>query len=243
MHILGRGFIASNFACLSELHARTVLFAAGVSNSRCLDEAEFYRELGMLNDAIRHCQMHDLKLVYFSSSGLVYGGYPHGTQEDGPSVPDTAYGKHKLAMERAIQASDVDYLILRLANVVGPDQKRHQLVPALYAQMQRGFVVIWKGAHRDIIDIADVVRITEQLLTQDVSRKVFNVASGISVPVEDIVAQLEASIGSPVTKQYIDCPDSYRVCIDKLKKTLGADRMNAFRFDTDYYKRVISKYY
>ncbi|HYP40115.1 MAG TPA: SDR family oxidoreductase [Chloroflexia bacterium] len=243
MHILGRGFIASNFACLSELHARTVLFAAGVSNSRCLDEAEFHREIVMLDDAIRHCRVNDLKLVYFSSSGLVYGGYPGYTQEDGPSVPNTAYGKHKLAMERAIQASGVDYLILRLANVVGPDQKGHQLVPALYAQMQRGVVVVWKGAHRDIIDIADVVRITERLLAQDVSRQVLNVASGVSVPVEDIVAHLEASIGSPVTKQYIDCPDSYAVCIDKLKKTLGAANMDVFGFDTGYYKRVISKYY
>src|SRR3954471_8433426 len=157
MLIVGHGFISQSFMPLRERHPDVLLFGAGVSNSLCENTQEFRREADLLYSAIRYCQGHQLRLGYFSSAGMVYGNYEQEVREDGPVFPRSSYGRHKLAMESVIRLAGVRYLILRLANPVGPNQQQHQLLPALYDQVRRGFVEVWSGAHRDLIAIDDVV--------------------------------------------------------------------------------------
>src|SRR5688572_29446142 len=151
---------------------------------------------------------------------MVYGNYEEEVREDGPVFPREAYGRHKLALESVIRAAGVRHLILRLSNPVGAGQQPHQLLPALADQVRRGFVEVWSGAHRDLIDIDDVVALTDGLLASGAERETFNIASGYAVPIEEIVAYLEARLGTFVLRNYVSRGDRYRVCIDKLKATL-----------------------
>lgn len=240
MIIIGNGFISRNFAKIGQLHPDVLLFGAGVSDSLCTDSAQFRREADLLYSAIHHCLRHDLCLVYFSSAGLVYGNYQREVCEDGPVFPRTSYGQHKLAMETAIRMSQARYLILRLSNPVGPNQAPHQLIPSLHRQVCNGFVEIWSGAHRDLIDIDDAVSLTHALLVGGQTNETFNVASGYSVPVEEIVDYLEQRVGRFVLRNYIDRGDSYHVCIDKLKARLSANHFG--HFGPLYYQQVLDKH-
>lgn len=240
MHIIGNGFISTSFRRCETEHPDVLLFGAGVSNSLCEDAREFRRDADLLYSAIRHCQRHDLRLVYFSSAGMVYGNYEREVREDGPVFPRSAYGRHKLAMESVIRMSGVRHLILRLSNPVGPRQQPHQLLPALYAQVQRGFVEVWSGAHRDLIDIDDVVALSEALLVAGCDCDTFNLASGQAVRVEAIVDYLEQRLGVFVLRNYIDRGDAYNVCIDKLRSRLGPALFD--QFGPRYYQQVLDKH-
>lgn len=240
MYIVGNGFISTNFVFLQAQHPDVLLFGAGVSNSFCEDAREFRRDTELLYSAIRHCLKHHLRLVYFSSAGMVYGNYEHEVREDGPVFPRSAYGRHKLAMESVIRASGVRHLILRLSNPVGPRQQPHQLLPALYEQVRRGFVEVWSGAHRDLIDIDDAVALTNALLYTDCDRETFNLASGYAVRVETIVDYLEERLGVFVLRNFVDRGDAYQVCIAKLCAWL--DPALFAHFGPYYYQHVLDKH-
>lgn len=240
MRIIGRGFISRHFEPLHNQHEDVLLFGAGVSNSLSESAQEFRREADLLYSAIRYSQEHALRLVYFSSAGMVYGTYEHEVREDGPVFPRSAYGRHKLAMESVIRAAGVRYIILRLANPVGHGQQRHQLLPSLLEQVQRGFVEIWSGAHRDLIDINDVVALTTALLTHTSTSDTFNLASGYSIPVEHIVDYFEQRLEVFVLRNYVDRGDSYLVRINKLRSVLPESIFA--HFGPDYYKMVLDTY-
>jgi len=240
--IIGTGFIARHFERLRSAYPHVLLFASGVSRSSCTDEPEFRREVDLLYSALYHCRLHGRKLIYFStSSDLMYGGPGSTGYEDEPVFPRSAYGRHKLAMETVIRQSTVDYLILRLPSPVGQHQQPYQLVPALFHQIQRGVVQIRRNVRRDIIDIEDVVAITDELIARDVSRQVINVASGVAVLVEEIVDHLAACSPSFVLRSYSDGNDAYQVSNAKLLAYL--QNPAALGFDRTYYQRVIDKYY
>lgn len=246
MEIIGNGFIARNFECMRASYPDTLLFAGGVSRWSSSDEAELYREVEILYDTIRCCRERGYLLIYFStSSNMMYCDPSNRGLEDGPVFPRLAYARHKLAMETVIRFSGVDYLILRLASPVGRHQKPYQLLPALYNQVQSGTVSIHRGAKRYLIDIGDVIDITCLLLSRNVRCQVLNVASSYSVSIEDIVDHLLTKISAPVCKKYIDNPiansETYWVSLAKLDRYVGG--LEPFKFDQDYYKRVIDKYY
>jgi nucleoside-diphosphate-sugar epimerase len=240
MQIVGNGFISRRFVPLREGYPDVLLFGAGVSNSLCEDSREFRREAELLYSAIRYCQAHHLRLVYFSSAGMVYGNYEREVREDGPVFPRSSYGRHKLAMESVIRTAGVRHLIVRLANPVGPNQQPHQLLPSLTEQVRRGFVEVWSGAHRDLIDIDDAVLLTTALLDRGFDGDVFNVASGYAVAVEEIVDYLERRMGVFVLRNHIDRGDTYNVCIEKLRAAL--DPALFTRFGPYYYQRVIDRH-
>ena len=242
MEIIGTGFIARNFAALAAAHPDVVLFAAGVSHAGCTSEDAFRREVDVLYGTVQQCRRKGRRLVYCSTaSGQMYAEpHSHGV-EDEPVFPRSAYGRHKLAMETVIRQSGTDYLILRLASPLGLHQQPHQLIPALVAQVQRGQVDLHRGAHRDLIDIEDVVAITDRLLSRNITREVVNVASGVAVPIEDIVQVLVTRASTPVQIHAVDRPDSNRVSLHKLANALGG--LQRFGFDHAYYARVIDKYY
>ena len=202
---------------------------------------EFEREAALLYQVLQTCRADGSRLVYFSTSSAgMYGGQVQVGREDGPVYPNSAYGRHKLAMEAAIAASGSDFLVLRLAYAVGPTQRPHQLLPSLISQIRTGTVRIYRGGRRDLIDIANVVTIVNDLLKLELSREVVNVATGIAVPAERIVEHIESMLGVVAKKQFVDVSDGYAVSTDKLRRLVPA--VEKMGFTADYYRRVIDKY-
>jgi NDP-hexose 4-ketoreductase len=241
MEIVGRGFLAGSLRPLVAAHPDTVVFAAGVSSGHSTSDPEFAREAELLYRVLTRCERDGRQLVYFSTcaSGM-YGAGSRHSREDRPVFPNSPYGRHKLAMEGVLRASGVDSLVLRLAYTVGRTQRSHQLLPSLVAQIRSGTVRMHRGARRDVVHVRDVVTVIDALLSKGVSREVVNVASGYAVPIEEIIAHLEARLGTVAVKESVDVTDDHSVSNEKLLGLLPAEARPPF--GPDYFRTVIDRF-
>lgn len=240
MEIVGTGFLAGNLKAIESTHPGVVVAAAGVSAAGHTSEAEFSREARLVYDLVHRCTETGEKLVFFSTASTgMYSVPGEPGVEDGPVFPATPYGRHKLALESVLDLSAIDYLVLRLGHVVGPNQPPHQLLPTLAAQVQSGLVRMFAGARRDLIDVADVVTIISLLLDTGASRTKVNVASGFAVPIERIVEYLERRLGNKAERQYLQRTVNQPVSIAKLRDLVPA--VATMGFDPDYHVRVLDR--
>lgn len=241
MRIIGSGFLGRNLVGLAGRHQGATIYAAGPSGGGAVDERTFVRDAARLAGVIAHCRVDGSRLVYLSTSSVgLYGRQGARLSESGPVFPCSAYGRHKVAMETVIRGSGVDHLILRLSYPVGPYQPPHQVVPALVAQVRTGRVTVWRGARRDLIDVAHVAAIVDALLTAGIHDEVVNVASGTAVPVERIVAHLADRLGVLLDTTVVDVAEEDDIGIDRLRALVpDVDR---FGFGPDYYRHVLDRH-
>lgn len=241
MDIVGNGFLARNLEPISAAHPRVVVAAAGVSAATGTAEAEFAREAEFVYGLVRRCARQDRKLLFFSTASTgMYSVPGEAGREDGPVFPATPYGRHKLALEGVLAAASIDYLVLRLGHVVGPEQPAHQLLPAMVAQVRSGLVRLHRGAQRDLIDVADVVTIADRLLAIGANRTVVNVASGVPVPIDDIIDHIEARLGLRAVREYVKDAHNQPVSTAKLRRLVPDTA--AMGFSEGYYRRVLDRY-
>jgi GDP-4-dehydro-6-deoxy-D-mannose reductase len=143
----------------------------------------------------------------FVSSAHVYGaGTGKAIAESTPVAPLTVYGAAKAAAEAALQrlapAVRVELIIARPFNHIGPGQAPPFLVPSLVAQLparaNAGRAVITvrdTRMVRDYTDVRDVVRAYRLLVERGESGAVYNVASGTSRSVQEVVDALVVAAG------------------------------------------------
>jgi NDP-hexose 4-ketoreductase len=240
--IIGRGFLARHLRGIAGAHPRVVAVAAGVSAATGTSTAQFAREAALLETVLERCLATGERLVFFSTASTGMYGAPGGCgREDEPVEPRTPYGRHKLDLEARIRTSTVDHLILRLAHVAGPDQPPHQLLPSLASQVLTGTVRIHRGARRDVIDVVDVVAVIDRLLAAVTGPAVVNVATGYAVPVEALVAGIEARLRTRADRVAVDTPPmNHLVSIDTLRRLVPA--VDAMGFGPRYHEAVLDRY-
>lgn len=140
--------------------------------------------------------------VYGPAAFAASGGAP--ISESVQAQPASPYGGSKLAAENAAQQAargrGVPVVIARSFNHVGAGQSDGFVVSAIAKQIAeaevQGLDHIKVGnlaAARDFLDVADVVRAYCLLVQSDVASGLYNVASGESVPVTEVVRLLTAS--------------------------------------------------
>jgi GDP-4-dehydro-6-deoxy-D-mannose reductase len=146
------------------------------------------------------------------SSGEVYGEVPGGGAclETAPLAPKSPYATSKLAAElvaRQFLASyALDVVIARAFNHVGPGQDERFVIPALARQL----IAVRDGKAsprimvgnldpiRDFSSVLDVVEAYRLLLTTGTTGETYNVCSGRSQSIRDIVSQLIEAAGVDV---------------------------------------------
>jgi NDP-hexose 4-ketoreductase len=241
MDIVGNGFLARNLRPLAGRHPDTVALAAGVSWASGTLDADFAREAALLRDTARQCVATGQRLLFFSTAATGMYGLAEGPgREDVPVTPCTPYGAHKLALEELLRASGADHLILRLGHLVGPGQPEHQLMPTLVRQLRDGVVRVHRGAARDLIDVSDVIEVIDRLLATGPRAETVNVASGFSVPVEDIVDHLADSLGLAARREYLDMGGQHVISTEKLRALVPA--VAEMGFGPHYYRRILDDF-
>ena len=240
MEIIGRGFIARSLEPVAHRHPGATVLAAGVSSTSARAPGEFARETAMVDDVTQRCRREGRLLVYLSTaSHAMYGSNDAAADEDTPVTPESPYGRQKLRLERTITGSGARSLILRLSHVTGPGQPDHHLLPAFVRQIRGGTVRLYRGAHRDLVDVADVISAIDGLIGQDV-QEVVNVASGVPQPVEALVGGIERRMAASPRHDVVDVtPVSTTVSVDKLCAFLPA--LRSVR-DPDYLDRILDRY-
>jgi len=227
--IIGSGLLAQGFAQVLSLSQNVCIYAAGVSNSNCIDSFEFERECQRLTDALEHA-VHVDAFVYFGTCSVA-----------DPEAINTPYVQHKLAMERIVQNHPKN-MILRLPQVAGKTPNPHTLLNFLYGRISRSERFnLWSKAKRNIIDVADVVVIVQQLIANNATRNVtLNIANAINYSMLDIVDTMEQIVGKTAVFNKVERGSDYFIDITSITPMLE----NAgIKFDDNYLQKVIKKYY
>ena len=241
MEVIGHGFIAQNLATIAHRHPGATVVAAGVSSTSVRAPEEFAREEALVREITDRCHRAGHLVVYLSTaSHAMYGSTEVALDEEADVSPQSPYGRQKLRLERSIAESGARWLTLRLSHVVGRMQRAHQLLPSLVGQVRSGTVQLHRGAHRDLVDVADVVRAVDGLLAQKLEGEIVNVASGVPQPIEAVVRGIERRMGITARHEVIDTtPTLTRVSTAKLCGLLPPMRSVS---EPDYLDRILDRY-
>jgi UDP-glucose 4-epimerase len=184
-------------------HPNVVLHAAAqvsVARSMADPDEDFRTNVLGTKFVLEAARQSGARLVFVSSGGAIYGD-ADGADESFLPAPKSYYGVHKYLAERYAELSGVDFAVARLSNVYGPGQRAglEGGVVAIFAEaLQAGRAITIDGGgeqRRDFVHVADVARALVDLSEFD-GRGVWNVGSGTSVSIGELLAVLEAEFGS-----------------------------------------------
>ena len=165
-------------------------------------------------ELMQYCAQKDIKFVYFSSGGTVYGNRTDMTpfKETDPMAPISYYGWSKQMMENSIlyvhRTAGLKYLIVRPSNPYGHGQNIHAkqglIAVALGKILARDPIVVWgDGSNvRDYIYIDDLCEVLCQLLEKDVCNTTLNIGSGVGASINDIIQVLRDVVSEEVQVEY-----------------------------------------
>ncbi len=145
------------------------------------------------------------KLLFLSSGGTVYGqGARFPLREDQAAQPVCAYAAHKLAIETYLRLYQLyhglNYRVVRLANPYSFEpfyEKKQGAVPIFIDLMRSGKPVsVWGDGEqrRDYIHIDDAMRGIAAVLEYQGPERVFNLGTGISTSLNELIAIIAAEL-------------------------------------------------
>jgi nucleoside-diphosphate-sugar epimerase len=227
--VIGSGLLAKAFSNSFSNNENICIYAAGVSNSSCIDTHEFIRERQRLSNALEH-GMYAQAFVYFGTCSV-----------NDPDVQNTAYVQHKLEMEELVSVHP-SYLILRLPQVAGKTPNPHTLLNFLYACIMRSEAFsLWTKAQRNIIDVDDVSLIVRLLISDKERRNTtINIANPTSYTMMKIVSVMEQVVGKPAIYNEVERGSGCYINTDVIQPLLNKLHLN---FGDNYLENVIDKYY
>lgn len=196
------------------------------------DPAGFVRtNVGGTERALDYCSTHRAHLVFVS--GYVYGVPARlPITEDDPVRPNNPYAEAKAQAEQACalhsERTPLPVTIVRPFNVFGPGQRRDFLIPAIVEQVRAGGTIRVKDLkpRRDYVFIDDIVDALMRTIERPGGHRVFNVGSGISYSVEEVVNNIQSAAGTAVPVENTDAPrhneiPDVRADITRAREQLG----------------------
>jgi UDP-glucose 4-epimerase len=167
--------------------------------------------LGTLN-LLQQCAEHKVRKIIYSSSAAVYGNPEYlGVDERHPLKPVSFYGVSKLVPEQYLavfsRLYDLDYTILRYANVYGERQGNGGeggVVSIFFERMSRNKtpVIFGDGEQtRDFIYVKDVISANLAALARG-SCETFNIGCNTETAINDLLKEIYALNGQAVHADY-----------------------------------------
>lgn len=164
-------------------------------------------------DAARHA---GVRRVVYAASSSAYGGQSsqEGQREDALACPLSPYAAAKLAGEMYMQAFAATYgletVCLRFFNIFGPRQRADSpysgVIALFIAAMSEGREPLINGDGLQSRDFTYVENVVQALIKASeapkVSGQVFNVGTGRSVTVLDLVAELNRLLGKNLVPRH-----------------------------------------
>lgn len=161
------------------------------------------------------CAQRQIRFVYFSSGGTVYGNRTDMTpfKETDAMAPISYYGWSKQMMENSIlyvhRTTGLKYLIVRPSNPYGHGQNIHAkqgLIAVALGKILAGEpITVWgDGSNvRDYIYIDDLCEAVTQLLEKEACNTTINIGSGQGASINDIINVLKEVVSEEVKVDYL----------------------------------------
>lgn len=165
-------------------------------------------------NVLEAARQNGVKRVVFASSAAVYGtrpGYPY--KESTPPDCQSPYAHSKQAAtelcQRYTRECGVDTVVLRYFNVFGPRQNPHASYAAVIAKFMqlarenKPLEIEWDGLQRrDFVSVHDVVQANLLAVTRGVAGEIYNVASGQTYTLLELVSMIEKVTGRPLKRVF-----------------------------------------
>jgi nucleoside-diphosphate-sugar epimerase len=228
--IIGTGVIGSAFIDLYEKDPEVYLYAAGVSNSQCTENADYSRDKSRLEENISKLKKNEL-LVYISTCSI-------STSNIGPS---SRYSEHKIEMEELVRGYG-RYLILRLPQIASFSKNPFTLLNYFRNKITHGEAFqVYKNSYRNILDVNHMASISERVIANFSGNAIVNVANPLSVSTIEIVEEMQTVLGKKAIYSCIDgfC-DNYKIDVTRMMKFIDP---SIYLFDDKYLNRVINRFY
>lgn len=171
------------------------------------------------------------QFIFFSSGGTIYGSHEDKVSEVESVHPETLYAKSKVMLEKLLQDSGINYLILRLSNPYGGYQiagKRQGVIPILIrsALLDEPFH-LWASSKsvRDYFYIDDLANAIELLIKNNIHHEIINVGCGEGASLEKVIDIIEKGTNKKIeiTREDSNVPivSSIVLNINKLHELTG----------------------
>lgn len=218
--VIGTGQLAKAFEN-ANFDDSICIFASGVSDSNCKDNASFERERNLLTQALKNSD--DKKIVYFSSCAL-----------SAPDYPKNEYYRHKQSMEELIRLSSDNYYIFRIPQLFGELKHHKTLINFIYESIvhDKNFTV-YDGAFRYVIEIEDVKKLVEAYTYEALPCSIIDIASPYRYSVLEIVHIIEKLLGKKATYDIVEKSDGYSLDLSKMQDFIKENRLN-IHFSQNY---------
>lgn len=154
-------------------HVINLAAKAGVPMGEEYYEEFFETNCIGLKTLIEVCRKHNAKLVHFSSSSAIQS--------------KSVYGITKLAGEKLIEASGIDYVIIRPFTVVGENGRKEMVIYKWKGQYERGEKISFYGdgtTFRGYTYVGDLI--DGVIASLDVSRETLNIGGSQKVTLEEL---------------------------------------------------------
>lgn len=112
---------------------------------------------------------------------------------DHPTRPFTSYGVSKTAGEAVVQASGLDWVSLRIANVTGP-RLAIGPIPAFYKRLKADKPCSVSTTVRDFLDMSDFLSLLDLVLTSE-GRGTYNVSTGEGHTIQEVFEVVARHLG------------------------------------------------
>jgi nucleoside-diphosphate-sugar epimerase len=163
--------------------------------------------LGTIN-VIRIAQLCKARFIYFQTA-LCYGISPTVSPVplDYPRQPmSSSYAISKTAGEFYVEASGLDFVIFRLANIVGP-RNLSGAIPIFYKRISEGIECTISDAKRDFVDVRNLAYVAKQAILGSGSGA-YHFSSGKDSSIEEVFQLIAQKLNKQDVAKYNLVKDS-----------------------------------
>ncbi len=212
--------------------------AAQISVIKAMEDPKFdaYNNIVGTINLLEACRRYHVRKIVFLSSSAVYGDPDYlPIDENHPLKMISPYGISKHTAEHYLYVYyhnyNIDYVVLRLANVYGPRQGLGRTIGVIPSFIQRfledkPIIIYGDGSQtRDFVFVGDVAEAVVMALERPTIRKIFNLGSQTEVSVIGLVRRLEKFFNKKAKIEFApaNTGDIKRMVllIDNIRKELG----------------------
>lgn len=186
--------------------------------------------LNLLQNSVNH---KIKRFLFASTGGAIYGEQDYfPADENHPTRPCSPYGITKMTVEKYLYyynlVFNLNYTILRYANVYGPRQNPHGEagVVAIFINKMAANeepVINGDGAQtRDFVYVSDVVR--ANLLALEIGQNdIFNVGTGIETDVNTIFKEINRLVGNNLPEKHVPAKEG-----EQLRSVISCEKTKKF---------------
>jgi len=226
--VIGTGMVAQRFKKMAH-QDHLLIFASGVSNSKCDDDLAYKREYDLLSNAIM--QNPGKHLVYFSTTSIF-----------DPFETASKYVRHKLELEQLIKEKAASFNIFRISNLVGHSNNKNTVINFYVGQIIQGTSFqLWQNATRNLIDVDDAFLIMQHILEHALfENEIVNIANPESYSTGSIIREIETFFKRKGIYEEVNRGTAFTIDISPIEPII---HQLGIHFDKAYLHKLLNKYY